>query len=102
MFVVTAANASAGAKQRGVTILGNLVLGVYLNDFATRMLKDEHGLGDRSAFAILCDGESRQNGNAYLPESECSLRCLRQCGADKKAAEINTIWAKIVAQTMKK
>ena len=39
MFVVTAANASAGAKRRGVTVPGNLVLGVYRNDFAARMLK---------------------------------------------------------------
>ena len=39
MFVVTAANASAGAKRRGVTIPGNLVLGVYRNDFAVCMLK---------------------------------------------------------------
>ena len=45
MFVVTAANAGAGAKQRGVTILGNLVLGVYLNDFAARMLKTSMASG---------------------------------------------------------
>ena len=39
MFMVTAASASAGAKRRGVTVPGNLVRGVYRNDFAVRMLK---------------------------------------------------------------
>ena len=39
MFVVTRASASKGAAKRGVTIPGNMVLGVYRNDFAVRMLE---------------------------------------------------------------
>ncbi len=39
MFVVTRASASAGAQRRGVTIPGNMVIGVYRNDFAVRMLE---------------------------------------------------------------
>jgi uncharacterized protein (DUF302 family) len=39
MFVVTRASASKGAASRGVTIPGNMVLGVYRNDFAVRMLE---------------------------------------------------------------
>ncbi len=39
MFIVTRASASAGAAKRGVTIPGNMVLGVYRNDFAVRMLE---------------------------------------------------------------
>ncbi|MDH3234646.1 MAG: DUF302 domain-containing protein [Alphaproteobacteria bacterium] len=38
MFVVTRASASIGAKRRGVSIPGNMVIGVYRNDFAVRML----------------------------------------------------------------
>jgi uncharacterized protein (DUF302 family) len=38
MFVVTRASASKGAASRGLTIPGNMVLGVYRNDFAVRML----------------------------------------------------------------
>tara|TARA_R110002167_G_scaffold83009_4_gene226076 strand:+ start:1401 stop:1871 length:471 start_codon:yes stop_codon:yes gene_type:complete len=38
MGLVTQASASAGASRRGVTIPGNMVLGVYRNDFAVRML----------------------------------------------------------------
>jgi uncharacterized protein (DUF302 family) len=39
MFVVTRASASKGAASRGLTIPGNMVLGVYRNDFAVRMLE---------------------------------------------------------------
>lgn len=38
MFVVTRASASKGAAGRGIKILGNMVVGVYRNDFAVRML----------------------------------------------------------------
>jgi uncharacterized protein (DUF302 family) len=39
MFVVTRASASKGAAGRGLAIPGNMVLGVYRNDFAVRMLE---------------------------------------------------------------
>lgn len=38
LFVVTRASASKGAASRGLTVPGNMVLGVYRNDFAVRML----------------------------------------------------------------
>ena len=38
MGLVTRASASAGAKNAGITIPGNMVIGVYRNDFARRML----------------------------------------------------------------
>jgi uncharacterized protein (DUF302 family) len=39
MNPVTRASASDGAKARGVTIRGDVVVGVFRNDFATRMLE---------------------------------------------------------------
>jgi uncharacterized protein (DUF302 family) len=39
LFVVTRASASKGAASRGLAIPGNMVLGVYRNDFAVRMLE---------------------------------------------------------------
>ena len=39
MFVVMRASASGGAAKRGITIAGNMVVGVYRNDFAVRMLE---------------------------------------------------------------
>lgn len=38
MGVVSRASASMGAKSRGVSIAGNMVIGVFRNDFAVRML----------------------------------------------------------------
>lgn len=39
MLIVTRASASAGARNRGLSIKGNMVVGVYRNDFALRMLE---------------------------------------------------------------
>ncbi|MCZ4279499.1 DUF302 domain-containing protein [Kiloniella laminariae] len=39
MGLVTRASASAGAAGQGITIPGNMVVGVYRNDFARRMLE---------------------------------------------------------------
>lgn len=39
MLLVTRASASAGAKSRGLDIPGDMVVGVYRNDFAVRMLE---------------------------------------------------------------
>lgn len=39
MNAVTRASASDGAKARGVMIRGDVVIGVFRNDFATRMLE---------------------------------------------------------------
>ncbi|MEM1047852.1 MAG: DUF302 domain-containing protein [Pseudomonadota bacterium] len=38
MLLVTRASATAGAKAQGITIPGNMIVGVYRNDFARRML----------------------------------------------------------------
>jgi len=38
MGIVSRASASTGAKSRGVTIAGNMVIGVFRNDLAVRML----------------------------------------------------------------
>ncbi len=39
MGIVARASASMGARHAGITIPGNMVIGVFRNDFARRMLK---------------------------------------------------------------
>ena len=39
MGLVTRASASAGAEGRGLKIAGNMIVGVYRNDYAVRMLE---------------------------------------------------------------
>lgn len=45
MLIVTRASASAGAKNRGLSIKGNMVVGVFRNDFALRMLEASTAAG---------------------------------------------------------
>ena len=50
---VTRASASAGAKGRGLTIPGNMIVGVYRNDFAVRMLEASLDSGIEAPVQIL-------------------------------------------------
>ena len=86
MFVVTAATASVGAKPLGVTIPGNLVRGVYRNDFAVRMLKTRVASEIEPPLRFYVTATPDKSGNTYLLESECGLRCLRQCGAEQEGS----------------
>jgi len=45
MGLVTRASASDGAQRRGVTIRGDVVIGVFRNDFAVRMLEADVDAG---------------------------------------------------------
>ncbi|MEE3093446.1 MAG: DUF302 domain-containing protein [Pseudomonadota bacterium] len=102
MFVVTAANASAGAKRRGVTVPGNLVLGVYRNDFAARMLKTSVASGIEAPLRFYVTANSDKTATLTYRNPNEVFDVYGSAALNKKAAEINTIWAKIVAQTMKK
>ena len=63
MYVVTRASASGGAAGRGIEILGNLVIGVYRNDFAVRMLKASVASGIEAH----CDFMSPKTATAPRP-----------------------------------
>ena len=102
MFVVTAANASAGAKRRGVTVPGNLVLGVYRNDFAARMLKTSVASGIEAPLRFYVTANSDKTATLTSRNPNEVFDVYGSAALNKKAVEINTIWAKIVAQTMKK
>ncbi|MEC8776522.1 MAG: DUF302 domain-containing protein [Pseudomonadota bacterium] len=74
MFVVTAANASAGAKRRGVTVPGNLVLGVYRNDFAARMLKTSVASGIEAPLRFYVTANSDKTATlTYRNPNESSM-----------------------------
>lgn len=102
MFVVTAASASAGAKHRGITIPGNLVLGVYRNDFAVRMLKASVPAGIEAPLRFYLTENS--NGTATLTYRKPSavFSVYGSADLDAMAAELDGIWAKIVSGTLSK
>jgi uncharacterized protein (DUF302 family) len=97
MFVVTSASASAGAKARGITIPGNMVIGVFRNDFAVRMLDASVPAGIEAPLRFYLtengDGSAtltyRRPSAVFAPYGSAKL--------DAMAAELDTLWAKIVA-----
>ena len=99
MFAVTRASASAGARRRGVQIAGNLVVGVYRNDFAVRMLEAsvESGIEAPIRFYIT----ENANGTATLRYRTPSAVFAPYDGGTKlkdMARELDTIFEKIAKQ----
>ena len=97
MGLVTTASASAGAARRGVTIPGNLVMGVFRNDFAVRMLKASVASGIEAPLRLYLtekgDGTAsltyRVPSSVFAPYGSTDL--------DAMAAELDDVFAKIIA-----
>lgn len=98
MFVVTRASASAGAARRGVKIPGNMVVGVYRNDFAVRMLDASVPAGIEAPIRFYITEEN--DGTASLRYRKPSVLFGAYDGGAKLAAlaaELDKIFAKIAA-----
>jgi len=102
MFVVTAASASAGVKRRGVAIPGNLVLGVFRNDFAVRMLNASIASGIEAPLRFYVTENADGTATLTYRKPSAIFGVYGSAALDKMAAELDVIWAKIVAQTVKK
>lgn len=102
MAVVTQACASCGAAKRGVTIPGNIVLGVYRNDFAVRMLAASVPAGIEAPIRFYVtesdDGTAalsyRMPSTVFAPYGSADL--------DAMAQELDQIWQKIVGDAVAK
>ncbi len=96
MFVVTRASASAGAKGRGLTIPGDMVVGVYRNDFAVRMLEASVPSGIEAPIRFhlyeTADGKARL---AYRTPSAVFGPYDGGAALKEMAAELDAIFAKI-------
>lgn len=98
MGVVARASASAGAAARGVKIPGNLVLMVFRNDFAVRMLAASVPAGIEAPLRIYvterADGSAsvayRTPTSIFAPYGSPALSAL--------ARELDPIFAKIVRE----
>ena len=98
MYVVTRASASGGAAGCGIKILGNLVIGVYHNDFAVRMLKASVASGIEAPLRFYVTENS--DGAATLTYREPSAIFAPYDNADltRMAKELDVIWRRIAAQ----
>jgi len=98
MFVVTRASASIGAARRGVTIPGNMIVGVYRNDFAVRMLEASVPAGIEAPIRFYLTEE--KDGTASLRyRSPSAVFGAYDGGARLKALgrELDAIFTKIAA-----
>jgi uncharacterized protein (DUF302 family) len=94
-FVVSQASASAGAAGRGVAIPGNLVVGVFRNDYAVRMLDASVAAGIEAPLRFYVT--EKADGTATLSYRKPS-RVFAPYGVPEltaMAGELDPIWAKI-------
>lgn len=98
MFVVTRASASRGAAGRGMKIHGNLVIGVYRNDFAVRMLKASVPAGIEAPLRFYVTENADGTATLTYRKPSAVFAPYGNADLDKMAAELDAIWAKIAAQ----
>ena len=92
---------SAGASSRGITIPGNMIIGVYRNDFAVRMLEASIPAGIEAPLIFYvtenADGTAtlscRAPSATFAPDGSAAL--------DEMAGELDTLFAKIAADAVK-
>lgn len=98
MAAVTKACASCGAARRGVTIPGNMVVGVFRNDFAVRMLEADVSAGIEAPIRFYltenADGTAalsyRMPSAVFAPYGNPDLDAL--------AKELDGIWEAIASK----
>ncbi len=100
MGLVTRASASAGAAARGKTIPGNMVVGIYRNDFALRMLEASIPAGIEAPIRVYITEHA--DGAATLSYKTPSAVFAPYRDGGRKltalAKELDTIFAKIARQ----
>ena len=102
IYVVTRASASAGAKGRGIKIPGNLVIGVYRNDFAVRMLKASVPAGIEAPLRFYLTENADGNATLTYRKPSAVFAPYGSKELDSLARELDGLWAKIVADTLRK
>jgi len=99
--MIAVSKASAGAKRRGIDIAGNMVIGVFRNDFAVRMLAAsiEAGIDAPLRFYLTDDGDGtatliyRTPTAVLAPYGNASLNDI--------AGELDAIFEAISEQAMR-
>lgn len=98
MFVVTRASASAGAEGRGIKIAGNIVLGVYRNDFAVRMLAASVPAGIEAPLRFYITENTDGSATLTFREPSAVFAPYESDDLNAMAAELDSIWARIAEQ----
>jgi uncharacterized protein (DUF302 family) len=102
MYVVTRASASAGAESRGIKIAGNIVIGVYRNDYAVRMLAASVPAGIEAPLRFYITENADGTATLTYRKPSAVFAPYESADLDKMAAELDDIWAHIAEQATKR
>ena len=103
MGLVTRASASAGAKNQGYTIPGNMIVGVYRNDFARRMLEASVAAGIEAPIRFYLTEESDGTSTlSYKTPSTVFAPYMDEGGGALAAlaSELDGVFATIAERTV--
>lgn len=102
MFVVARASASIGASRRGVKIPGNMVVGVFRNDFAVRMLNASISAGIEAPIRFYVTENADGTGTLrYYWPSAVFARYDGGTDLMELGAELDRIWEAIANRAVK-
>lgn len=96
MGLVAQASASRGAASRGVTIPGNMVLMVYRNDFAVRMLAASVPAGIEAPLRIYVTENPDRTASITYRKPTAVFGPYASKALDKMARELDPIFERIV------
>ena len=105
MFLVTEAGPTEAAKNRGITIPGNRVLGVYRNDYAVRALATSTAAMIEAPIRLYVTENADGTATlSYKTPSAVFAPYLDEGGAELEAigTELDEIFAKIAATAVGK
>jgi len=101
---VTGASATIGAKNRGITIPGNRIVGVYRNDFAVRMLEASLAAGIEAPIRYYVTENSDGTSNlSYKTPTTVFSPYFEDGGKPLKdlAKELDALFGKIADEAVK-
>ncbi len=101
MFAVTRASASAGAASRGITIAGNMVIGVYRNDFAVRMLEASVPAGIEAPLIFYVTENADGVASLSYRTPSAVFAPYFSAALDRMAGDLDAILAAIASDTDK-
>lgn len=100
MGLVAQASASRGAAARGVAIPGNIVLMVFRNDYAVRMLATSVPAGIEAPLRIYVTENGDGTASVTYRTPSAVFAPYGSAKLDAMAAELDPILAKIVADAV--
>lgn len=95
MGLVTRASATSGARSLGITIPGNMVIGVYNPHFAVRMLKASVAAGIEAPLRFYITENTDNTATLTYRKPSSVFAPYESADLDKMAGELDVIFATI-------